>query len=77
MWQEKNDQLSRDFSFDSYVQTFGFVSQVALLAQEMNHHPTITFGYNQVHVILTTHDEGGVTDKDRALAQEIEDILSS
>ncbi len=72
MWQETDNQLKAKFVFKDFVQAFGFMTQVALLAEKHNHHPWWANVYNQVEISLTTHDAGNiVTDKDRTLAQEI------
>lgn len=75
MWQEIDNQLKAKFVFKDFVQAFGFMTQVALLAERQNHHPWWANVYNQVEISLTTHDAGNiVTEKDRALAQEIEKV---
>ena len=75
MWKEENNQLKRDFEFADFVEAFGFLSRVALLAEKMNHHPHITNVYNQVSLALSTHDAGNtVTDKDRKLAEAIDQL---
>lgn len=62
--------LRRQFVFADFVEAFGFMTRVALLAERMNHHPEWCNVYNRVDVVLTTHDAGGVTalDVDLALA---------
>ncbi len=78
MWREENDQLVRDFKFRDFVEAFGFLTQVAILAEKQNHHPHITNVYNQVTLALTTHDAGNVvTDKDRKLAAAIDELKLS
>lgn len=64
-----------DFTFKDFVQAFGFMAQVALLAEKADHHPEWSNVYKRVHVLLTTHDAGGVTHKDIALAQQIDALL--
>ncbi len=77
MWNEVNNQLTREFRFDNFVDAFGFMSKVALVAERMNHHPSWSNVYNRVHIVLSTHDAGDiVTEKDRKLAQEIDRIFS-
>ena len=76
MWQEKNNQLIRSFEFKDFKQAFGFMTQVALLAEELNHHPMWTNVYNKVDIHLSTHDAGDiVTEKDRELARRIDNLL--
>lgn len=68
-------RLTRDFVFSSFVQAFGFMSQVALLAEVRDHHPNWSNVYNRVSIELTTHDAGNqVTDKDRDLARAIDTL---
>ena len=65
--------LTRDFVFSNFVQAFGVMSQVALLAEVRNHHPNWSNVYNRVSIELTSHDAGNqVTDKDRDLATAID-----
>ncbi|MDN4165770.1 4a-hydroxytetrahydrobiopterin dehydratase [Cytophagales bacterium LB-30] len=76
MWKEENNALKRSFSFANFVEAFGFMSQVALLAEKMDHHPNWSNVYNRVDIVLTTHDAGNtVTEKDRALAQAIDRLI--
>ncbi len=73
MWTEGNNRLTKTFKFASFVEAFGFMTKVALLAEKHNHHPFWTNVYNSVTIELNTHDAGDiVTDKDRALAKAID-----
>ncbi len=75
MWTEKNDKLVKTFEFNNFVEAFGFMTKVAIIAEKMNHHPNWSNVYNKVSIELTTHDAGGlVTDKDRELAKAIDAI---
>jgi 4a-hydroxytetrahydrobiopterin dehydratase len=75
-WQEENDALKKTFSFKDFSQAFAFMTRVALLAEQHNHHPTWTNTYNRVSIELTTHDAGNrVTEKDRALAEAIDRLI--
>ncbi len=69
---ERGGTLVRDFRFQDFVQAFGFMTQVALVAEKANHHPEWHNVYNRVHVVLTTHDAGGLTQRDIALAQAMD-----
>jgi len=74
-WTEKNNKLSRTFEFDDFVQAFGFMTQIALVAEKMNHHPEWSNVYNKVEIHLSTHDaDNTVTDLDRKLAKKINAI---
>lgn len=74
-WSFQNDGIEKEFEFKDFVEAFGFMTKVALLAEKANHHPEWSNVYNKVHVRLTTHDAGGVTDKDFKLAGGIEGLL--
>ncbi len=73
------DQLSAiyaDFKFKDFIEAFGFMAQVAILAEKAGHHPEWSNVYNNVHVLLTTHDAGGLTQKDISLASQIDAALA-
>jgi 4a-hydroxytetrahydrobiopterin dehydratase len=63
------DAIQKTFRFADFNAAFGFMTQVALLAEKMDHHPEWSNVYNRVEVLLTTHDANGVTDLDLRLAQ--------
>ena len=71
-WSIKAGKLHRDFQFADFVAAFGFMSRVALVAEKRDHHPEWFNVYNKVSVDLTTHDEGGISDKDVDLAKAME-----
>lgn len=71
-WTGGDDFITKVFRFDDFIQAFGFMTQIAIIAEKMNHHPEWFNVYNRVDVTLTTHDAGGVTDKDVALAEAME-----
>lgn len=68
-WEIAGGKLRKDFVFHDFVQAFGFMSSVALIAESMNHHPEWSNVYNKVRIELTTHDAGGLTALDLELAQ--------
>jgi 4a-hydroxytetrahydrobiopterin dehydratase len=68
-WEEKDDALVREFEFDSFREAIAFVGQLAEAAENENHHPDIDIRYRRVTVRWTTHDKGGVTERDRAMAE--------
>ena len=71
-WRLENGKLHRDYKFADFVQAFGFMSSVALMAEGMNHHPEWFNVYSTVKIDLTTHDAGGISEKDFTLAEKIE-----
>lgn len=74
MWKEENKTLFKQFDFKDFKSALVFVNQVGELAETANHHPDIELGWGKVVVKLTTHDQGGVTDKDEHLADQIDKI---
>ena len=74
-WREVQgrDAIARKFVFKDFNQAFGFMSRVALLAEKMDHHPEWFNVYKTVDVTLATHDAGGVTEKDIAMAKAMEE----
>lgn len=70
-WSYESNSLRRTFTFPTFMRGIGFVNQVAELAEDANHHPDIMINYTRVTLALSTHDAGGVTDKDVALARRI------
>ncbi|MBI1184441.1 pterin-4-alpha-carbinolamine dehydratase [bacterium] len=70
MWKEENNSLNKEFVFDNFVDAFGWMTQVAIEAEKMNHHPTWSNSWNKVQVQLCTHDAGNtITEKDHRLAR--------
>lgn len=75
MWTEEDNKLKRTFQFKNFVEAFGFMSKVAIVAENLNHHPNWSNVYNTVSFELRTHDAGNtVTDRDRKLAAEIDKL---
>ena len=76
MWKEENNKLIRTFEFTDFVEAFGFMSKVAIIAEKMDHHPNWSNVYNKVTIELTTHDAGNiVTQNDRNLAEAIDKLI--
>ena len=75
-WDVKDDKLCRSFSFQDFIEAFGFMSRVALLAEKRNHHPNWSNVYNRVSIELTTHDLGGLSELDAELASAIDKLLT-
>jgi len=68
--------LVRSFKFNDFSEAFAFVTRVALHAEKADHHPEFTSVWNRVDFRLTSHDAGGVTDRDRKLAEAINDLAN-
>ena len=73
-WSSVNNALQRTYTFDSFTDAIAFVNDVAKLAESQNHHPDITINYRKVALTLTTHDSGGITEKDFVLAVSINEL---
>lgn len=69
------DGIRRLFTFKDFVDAFGFMAKVALLAEKADHHPEWSNVYNRVDIILTTHDAGGLSGRDVELATRIDALL--
>ncbi len=76
-WKELpgRDAIARTFTFANFNQAFGFMARVALVAEKMDHHPEWSNVYRTVEVTLSTHDAGGLTEKDIALANTMESFV--
>jgi 4a-hydroxytetrahydrobiopterin dehydratase len=75
-WTQVGGAIRKDFVFPGFRGAIGFVNRVADRANEAAHHPDIEIHYNHVLISLSTHDEGGVTEKDVALAAEIDAVTA-
>ena len=75
-WSLEDGKLHREFVFEDFIQAFGFMTQVALHAQSSNHHPEWSNVYKKVDVSLTTHEAGGITDRDFKLAKLMDQIAA-
>ncbi len=68
-WSLNGDSLQRTFRFDDFAGSMAFVTRIADLAEQMQHHPDIMIRYNKVTLTLTTHDAGGLTERDFSFAR--------
>lgn len=71
-WKLDDDEIEKEFKFADFKEAMAFVNLVAEAAETANHHPDIEISYNKVEMTLSTHSEGGVTEKDFDLAAKIE-----
>ena len=68
------DGIEKQFVFGDFAEAFGFMASVAILAEKADHHPEWSNVYNRVHILLTTHDAGGLSQRDVDLARQIDRI---
>ena len=73
-WKLENAKLHSEYKFADFVQAFGFMSSAALVAESMNHHPEWFNVWSTVKIDLTTHDCGGISERDFALAEKMEEL---
>lgn len=76
-WQFKDNAISKKFQFKSFMDGIHFIGKVAAMAEKADHHPDILVNYKRITFTCSTHDAGGVTEKDFALATEIERAFTS
>lgn len=76
-WRRRANKLTKDFEFSSFRDSIVFVNRVATLADTSDHHPDIDVRYDTVTLTLTTHDAGGITEKDLDLAEQIDFATSA
>jgi 4a-hydroxytetrahydrobiopterin dehydratase len=74
-WVYLSNHISKEYKFADFKEALAFVNKAGNAAEEMDHHPDILmYGWNKVKISISTHSEGGVTDKDFQLAQKIESL---
>ena len=76
-WTVAHGKLHKEFHFEDFVQAFGFLSSVALIAESMNHHPEWFNVYNRVTIDLSTHSAGGISEMDFAFARKVDALERS
>lgn len=74
-WERDGEEIKKIFVLRNFVDSMGLVNRIALLSERADHHPDILIRWNRVSVSLSTHSEGGITEKDLTLAKEIEKTL--
>jgi 4a-hydroxytetrahydrobiopterin dehydratase len=73
-WERRDDEIEKVYELPSFPDAVAFVTRVGFLAEKADHHPDLDIRWRKVRVALSTHSEGGITDKDLALAGEIEGV---
>jgi 4a-hydroxytetrahydrobiopterin dehydratase len=73
-WERRDNEIEKLFELPSFADAIAFVTRVGFLAEKADHHPDLDVRWRKVRVALSTHSEGGITDKDFALAGEIEGV---
>ena len=76
-WSQNGDALQRTFSFEDFLSAMAFVGRIADLAEEHQHHPDIMIRYNKVTLTVTTHDAGGLTEKDFTFARDTDGVATA
>lgn len=76
-WELKENKLYRRLVFEDFVHAFGFMTQIALIAESMDHHPEWANVYRTVDIYLTSHDANGVSEKDFQLLEKIERLIGN
>ena len=74
-WVLSKESIQREFQFNDFVRAFSFMTSVAILSEKANHHPNWENVYNKVNISLSTHDAGGLTERDFNLAQAIDKLI--
>ena len=75
-WSKRVQTIFRTFRFEGFLKSIDFVNRIARKAQKINHHPDIDIRFDKVTLTLTTHDEGGITEKDFSLARKCDDVFA-
>jgi 4a-hydroxytetrahydrobiopterin dehydratase len=70
-WEQRDGKLHREFEFKNFSEAFAFMTRVALAAEKVDHHPDWSNSWNKVVIDLFSHDKGAITDRDEALATQI------
>lgn len=76
-WSVREGKLHKEFVFGDFVEAFGFMTRAALVAEKQDHHPEWSNVYKKVRVDLTTHESGGITERDIALARALEALAGA
>lgn len=74
-YDDARDAITRSFTFDDFGEAFAFMTRVALIAEKADHHPEWSNVWNRVDILLTTHDAGGLSHRDIAMAEAIDALV--
>ncbi len=75
-WTTHDQSLSREIRTKDFLTAFQMASALVPVAEELNHHPDVAFGWGYLRITLTTHDAGGLTEKDHELARRIDEVFA-
>jgi len=75
-WSKRAQTIFRTFKFEGFLRSVDFVNRIARRAQKINRHPDIDIRFDKVTLTLTTHDEGGITEKDFSLARKCDEVFA-
>jgi 4a-hydroxytetrahydrobiopterin dehydratase len=73
-WKRDGDAIKRQLKFEDFRASVDFLNRITPVAEDMNHHPDVCISWNTVDVTLSTHSEGGITENDFELAQQIDEL---
>jgi 4a-hydroxytetrahydrobiopterin dehydratase len=71
-WERRGETIAKQYTFKEFMGGIRFINRIAEIAEQMDHHPDITVNYRRITFTLSTHDQGGITEKDVKLADAIE-----
>lgn len=71
-WERKGEAMAKQYTFKTFMDGIRFLNRIAEIAEEMDHHPDVTINYRRITFSLSTHDQGGITEKDIKLGDAIE-----
>jgi 4a-hydroxytetrahydrobiopterin dehydratase len=76
-WEAENDNLKKHFEFENFADALAFVNRVGSIAEKRDHHPDVLFGWGYAEFVITTHDAGGITERDFQLAKAIDETMEN
>ncbi len=76
-WTVSNEKLIKRFTFKNFAASLEFINRIGVIAERLDHHPDILFGWGYVEIFITTHDAGGITQRDFALAKAIDSLTNN